>query len=889
MFGKKILIIIAALLPLFLFAQEDAIEKEDKTLSPYFYVDSEDAGVDALPLLSTTADVKILGVIADVTVKQVYKNNGKKPLEAVYTFPASTRAAVYAMTMKIGKRIIKAEVQTRKQARETYEQAKQEGRSASLLEEQRPNVFQMNVANILPGDTITVELKYTELLIPEDGVYEFVYPTVVGPRYSNKSKENVAAEDEFVETPYTHEGDKSFYDFDIDVTINAGMPLSEVYSLSHKVAVDYSGNNKMKALINLESGQKKSGNKDFVLRYSLAGDRINTGLLLSRGEKENFFLLMLQPPKKVKKEDVPPREYIFVLDVSGSMNGFPLDISKDMIKRLLGSLRENDLFNVLLFAGSSRFLSCMSQPATEENIENALRLISKERGGGGTELLPALRKVYNNPKASGYSRSIVILTDGYIDVEEETFDLIAENLNKANVFSFGIGSGVNRYLIEGMARVGDGQPFFVLDRKNSEPVVGKFLKYIESPVLTDVNVEFNGFNAYDVEPRHIADVMEQRPIIVYGKWSGLPQGKIVVRGTMADDTELHVDIPVSVFAGEESNDAIKYIWARNKIALLSDYNSVKQDSNRVKEVTSLGLKYNLLTKYTSFVAVDYEIRNDGKAIAKVKQPLPLPEGVSDYAVGSGQMGTMYVRGASGAAMPFFSGKYKVGANTVGITVDGYDVQETKDEREINIPETVDFRDVVKYPGKALSEDRSGKVVVWVLYERVNDAISKCIYVKPSGEVNSVLYTAAKEALLKTTKANRGANAAYIWEKIEIEFNATGHSAKIVRILEVKNILYKPHISYLHIGDNPKIAKGNKVTVRYSVFTDECEKIEFNKVQTFVVGKDNINPALELLLKEMGKGGSLKADVPKELYEPEAKSDEYGYYDYNVSVEVLDVK
>src|SRR4030043_2213907 len=166
-------------------AHGQPMEEANKTLSPYFFVKSDDPGVDQLPLKSTSADVKVVGVIADVIVTQVYKNEGEKPLEAIYIFPASTRAAVYGMKMTIGKRTIIAKIQERGEARRQYEQANQEGKGTSLLEQQRPNVFQMNVANILPGDVIHVEMKYTELLVPTDAVYEFIYPTVVGPRYSN--------------------------------------------------------------------------------------------------------------------------------------------------------------------------------------------------------------------------------------------------------------------------------------------------------------------------------------------------------------------------------------------------------------------------------------------------------------------------------------------------------------------------------------------------------------------------------------------------------------------------------------------------------------------------------------------------------------------------------
>src|SRR5438093_11911102 len=189
-------------------AQTDRLAA-DRTLSPYFFVEGADPTVDRLPLKDTHVAVAISGVIADVTVRQVYENAGQRPLHARYVFPASTRAAVYGMTMTVGDVRIVARIKERQKAKQEFERAKSDGKSASLLEESRPNVFTMNVANILPGDTISVELKYTELLVPVDGVYEFVYPTVVGPRYSSKNEAGASDQDAFVKTPYTHAGDRA--------------------------------------------------------------------------------------------------------------------------------------------------------------------------------------------------------------------------------------------------------------------------------------------------------------------------------------------------------------------------------------------------------------------------------------------------------------------------------------------------------------------------------------------------------------------------------------------------------------------------------------------------------------------------------------------------------
>jgi Ca-activated chloride channel family protein len=361
---------------------------------------------------------------------------------------------------------------------------------------------------------------------------------------------------------------------------------------------------------------------------------VQSGILLFKGEKENFFLLMLQPPKRVSVSQIPPREYIFIVDVSGSMYGFPLDISKKLLKDLIGNLRPTDRFNVLLFSGGSSLMSEQSLPATSENIQHAITLIERQRGGGGTELLPALKRALSLTTSEGYSRSVVIATDGYVMVEEEVFDLIRKNLGDANMFTFGIGSSVNRHLLEGMARVGMGEPFVITKPEETREKAEKFRKMIESPVLTKIKVDFGKFNAYAVEPLSIPDVFAERPVIIFGKWRGKPSGEITLHGITSSGPYVN-KMDMKKVKPLKSNSSLQYLWARHRITLLSDYNSLHQDADRIKEVTQLGLTYNLLTAYTSFVAIDTEVRLVNGQAVTVKQPLPLPEGVSDYAVGRG--------------------------------------------------------------------------------------------------------------------------------------------------------------------------------------------------------------------------------------------------------------
>jgi Ca-activated chloride channel family protein len=610
--------------------KQDGADNTDKTLSPYFLVKG-DPNVDQLPLKDTNVEIAVSGVIADVRVLQTYQNEGTRPIHATYVFPASTRAAVYGMRMKIGDEIIVAKIKEREKAKEEFETAKKEGKSASLLEQARPNVFTMSLANLMPNEMVEIELRYTELLVPTDGVYEVVYPTVVGPRYMSPKEDGKADENKFVETPYTHQGEKPTSTFNISARVAAGVPIRDLDCSTHSMLSEWQGESV--AQLRSDGADKFQGNRDFILRYRLAGEQIASGLILYQGEGENFFLYMAQPPKRVAPEDIPPREFVFVVDVSGSMDGFPLDTSKKLLEDLIGGLRPTDFFNVVLFAGDSTALSESPLPANAENISRAVQLIDQQRGAGGTELLPAIQQAMRLPTEPGVSRSVVLITDGYVSVEDGVFKYIRDNLGKANVFAFGIGSGVNRYLIEGVAKAGLGEPFIVEDQAKAADVATKFREYIQSPVLTDIQIRADGFEMYDVEPGSFPDLLAQRPVVLFGKWRGSPSGTIELTGKSGrGDFVSRLD--VSTVQPDEDNRALRYLWARTRIAELSDYGFGNVTDASVKEITALGLKYNLLTKYTSFIAVREKVVNPNGTATDVNQPLPLPVGVSDMAVGS---------------------------------------------------------------------------------------------------------------------------------------------------------------------------------------------------------------------------------------------------------------
>ncbi len=648
-------------------------EDEEKLLAPYFVIQSEGADVstDYFPLKSTEVTTNINGVIAETYVVQTYVNEGDKPINAQYVFPTSSTATVHGMTMEIGSHRVTATIKEKEEAKEEYEEAKEEGKSASLLEQRRPNVFTMDVANVMPGDTARIELHYTELVATREGVCEFVFPTVVGPRYvtpedagnpvadaavpdretategsQDGAAEGPAAEEDSPDTtvtnddgadswaasPYLPEGVLPDSEYHITVNLSTGVPIADVSCKSHEIKVEQE--NGSQARITLANPEDYAGNRDFILKYRLTGESVESGLVLTETDSEKYFFLTVQPPERYVPDDIPPREYIFVLDVSGSMYGYPLDTAKDLIRNLVTGLRDIDRFNLVLFSDDTYLLSTKSLAANSGNVQAAIDLIDEQEGGGGTSMFPALQTAVSVPMKEDVARSVVIITDGYISNEDEIYDLINRNMDAASFFSFGIGCSVNDYLIKGIAQCGMGESFLVTDSEDAAESAQRFASYIEAPLMTGITVDYEGFDVYDVATSTPSILYAQKPLILFGKWRGEPTGTITVSGKAGGEDYVQ-EIPVADAAVDTEDESIRYLWARTKLDQLAGYGSTRNDDSVKEEITQLGLDYNMTTPYTSFVAVVEEIRNPEGESQDVNQANPLPLQVSNLAVGGG--------------------------------------------------------------------------------------------------------------------------------------------------------------------------------------------------------------------------------------------------------------
>ena len=607
------------------FAPADEAAAPPPPQSPYFQV-SDDSGVDHFPLKETRVTVELNGVIASVHVHQRYRNEGTRALNAKYVFPGSTGAAVNAMVMTIGDRRIRAQIKEKEQAHKMFEAAKAAGQTASLLAQKRPNVFSMDVANIAPNSEVEVELDYTEFLSASDGEYQFVYPGVVGPRYGGAA-ESIDLPTAWVSNPYLRAGESGPAGFDISVTLNSPLPLHDVQCATHKIQTRWNGANS--GTISLDEPKQTAGNRDFILRYRLQDNAIVSGLTRFSAGGENYFMLQAEPPQRINAAEIPPREYLFILDVSGSMSGFPLDTARSLISHLLATLRPADSFNILFFAGGSTTLAPQALPATPENLARAQQMLQQTEGGGGTELLPALQKALAMPVAEGTSRSLVLITDGYVDVEASAFRLVDDNLGRNNLYAFGIGSSVNRFLIEGLAKVGRAESFVVTNEADARREADRFRDYVSAPLLTNIAVSGRDVEVYDTEPRTQPDLLARRPVLVLGKYRKAGSHATIELSGVTGSGQQAWDFAL---AASSRDDTLPILWARKRLERLYVFPNANEDARA--EILALGLKYSLLTSATSFIGVDEKLpTGDGPEALDVRQPLPLPAGVSNAAVG----------------------------------------------------------------------------------------------------------------------------------------------------------------------------------------------------------------------------------------------------------------
>jgi Ca-activated chloride channel homolog len=604
------------------------------------------AGGKTLVLEHTHVSAKLNGFVAEVEVSQTFDNPSPQPIEAVYVFPLPENSAVNHLRMVIGERIIEADVKERGQARRIYEHAKREGQTAALLEQERPNVFTQSVANIEPGKKIQVVVRYLQDLTYDAGGYEFVFPMVVGPRYmpgeplggapsggGTKPDTTRVPDASRISPPFMGQGERSGRSISLELVADAQQTIGDFEVPTHQVVQRRPPDGTLR----LTLAEKASiPNRDFVLRYRVAGPAPKATLLTSGGDS-GYFSLVVQPPDLDVEGLVGQREFVFVVDVSGSMSGQPLAMCKAALRSALSRLRPVDTFNILTFSGATRQAFQAPRPANVENLRAALSLIDSMGAGGGTNLGDAVVAALSPPNEPRRNRYVFFMTDGYVGNESEILAATqrfvrAPRTGKSRVFGFGVGSSVNRYLIDGLSSSGEGVAVYATTREDPQRGVDRFFHYVDRAVLEQLQVSWDGLQVEETYPSPLPDLFASHPVIVHGRFRGKPSNNITVHA-LAAGKPLNVSVETRSFAeGQRGPSVLGTLWAREKLAFLDDQ-LMLGDPSAQADITRLGIDFHLVTRFTSLIAVDTSRTVRGSPPTTVQVPQEGPEGVDLAAAG----------------------------------------------------------------------------------------------------------------------------------------------------------------------------------------------------------------------------------------------------------------
>lgn len=596
------------------------------------YVQSPDGQQLVFPLKHTEVAAKIAGNLSRVEVTQTFENPFTKPLEAIYVFPLPDEAAVDDMEIKIGDRIIKGNIKKREEAQQIYEQAKQQGRTAGLLEQERDNIFTQSLANIKPGEQIDVTIRYTDSLKFEGGDYEFVFPMVVGPRFipgtpiDSSGDTDQVPDASRITPPIIPEGMRSRHDIGVTVEIDAGVAIRNVRSPSHQLQIECEPE-----IVRVKlAGEDTIPNKDLILRYQVAGDNTQATVLTQADERGGHFAIYFIPALAYQTDQIVAKDVVFLMDTSGSQYGDPLLKSQELMRRFINGLNPNDTFTIIDFSDTTQQLSSRPLPNTPQNRKKAITYINNLQANGGTYLLNGIRAVMNFPApAAGRLRSIVLLTDGYIGNENAILAEVQQELKPGNrLYSFGVGSSVNRFLLNRIAELGRGTARIIRHDEPTAEVAEKFFRQINNPVLTNIEINWEGSGENPViYPTIVPDLFAEQPLVLFGRKPDRTAGKLKVTGMAAGGDSYQQTFNLNFETA--GNLAIAQLWGRARIKDLMNQMFDYETKAGVEAVTDTALTYQLLSQYTAFVAVSDDVRVEpGSESVSMNVPVEMPEGVS---------------------------------------------------------------------------------------------------------------------------------------------------------------------------------------------------------------------------------------------------------------------
>src|SRR5262245_29265317 len=606
----------------------------------------------ACPLVRTDVTATVSGFVARVAVTQVFRNPLPDPVEAVYTFPLSERGAVDAMTMKTGDRVIQAEIDRREEARRRYEAARQAGQVASLLDQERPNVFTQSLANLMPGATVEIRIEYVEPLVFRAGTFELVVPTVVGPRFVPPAG---VPDADRVSPPITPEGTRAGHDLSISADIVAGVPIGDVTAPLHAIDVERPAPDRVRVRLRQE---REIPNRDFVLRWAVATDQVQSTVLAHRvAGDDGYVSVVLLPPKRIASEAAAPKEVLFVIDRSGSHMAAPLEEAKETMRWGPDHLHPDGTLPVIDFGSTSSQLFPAPRVATAEARRQARAYIDALQANGGTMMADAVQRACATPADAHRLRVVTFMTDGYVGNDLEVLELVKRLRGTSRWFPFGTGNGVNRYLIDGMARLGGGEAYYALLGEPGDRVAQEFYDHVSSPVLTEVHVEWEGLDVVDVHPAVPGDVWAEKPLVIHARYRAPGEGRVILTGYQ-QGRPYRQELAVALPEREPGHVAIASMWARAKVETLTTQDLAALQSGTFPaplraQIESVALAHRLVTPFTSFVAVEERVVNEGGTQRTVRVPVEMPDGVryeGIFGTGPGAPAEAMARSLSGGAL-----------------------------------------------------------------------------------------------------------------------------------------------------------------------------------------------------------------------------------------------
>lgn len=622
-----------------------------------------DPTIPPLVLKHTDIQATIIGPLCHVHMTQQFHNTHTRPVEALYVFPLPEDAAVTTMTLQIGDRTITSDIREREQAQQAYAQASAAGQGAALLEQERPNIFTVSVANIQPDQQVSVSFDFHDRVPYDNDTFEFVLPTVVLPRYTPEDSSDVPDADRLT-TPLIPQDVRDGHTLSIRVELDAGS-LSALKSPSHDIVTETQIG---RTIVTLRQ-EDSIPNKDFILRYTVASNQVEAIPYTYRpAGQTGTMLLLLMPHVQVPLDDIFPREVLFVLDRSGSMGGDSMVQARNALRSCLRALNPGDLFNIFPFDDRVEQFSPQPVAFTQENLDRSDAYVESIDARGGTEILKALSRAFEQPRSPEHVRVVVFLTDGAVSNEDQVLRKLQKNLNESRVYAFGIGSAVNRFLLDKLAEVGRGSVEYIFPGQDIEEAVQRFQNRAAFPVLTDIYLDWGKAALSDVYPQPLPDLYAGQPLTILARFHKHGETRLRISGRTRRgpyEQTLTLNLPQETPDRNDHWAVLPRVWARARIDALmtKERHEPKQKSKVRDEILGLALEHRVLSPYTAFVAIEeHRDEHDTRDQAqRVIVPIHLPQGTrreafepdthTFYAMGSGMVASLTQRIMSPPSAP----------------------------------------------------------------------------------------------------------------------------------------------------------------------------------------------------------------------------------------------